>query len=113
MEPGAVQEAAEDVRDLLLHDPGPVVLRDDEELVLPRLLNLDADVREDARVLASVEGVLAELLDDRQEGLRGGVVPEDLFVPLEELRDGNLPLLLRELLGDGQGGQAIPSLVPR
>ncbi len=107
VEPRAVEEPSENVGHLLLYDPRSVVLNDDEEFVLVDLPHFDGDIREDVGVRRRVEGVVHGLLDRREEGLRWRVVPENLLVPFEELRDADFPLLLRKLFRNGGGGHTI------
>ena len=111
VELGAVQELPEDLGDLGLHDPRPVVLHHDDEapLALRRLplplhvqrevADLDRDLGEDPGLLAGVERVVDRLLDGREEGLGGVVEAEQVPVLGEELGDGDLALLRRHLLG--------------
>ncbi len=99
VEPRAVQQLPEDLRDLLLRDARAVVL-DDERVVVAGLPDLDVDVGQDAGLLGGVERVVDGLLDGRDErpGLR--VEPEHVLVLLEELGDGDRPLARGELVGD-------------
>ncbi len=119
----SVQQASEDVCHFFLDDARSIVLHDHDELVFVDLLDLDEDVREDVRIGPRIEGIVHPLLDRREEGFRRGIVAEDLLVPLEELGDADLPLLLREFLrdrdrwhtitGDGSTERwAFPSLGP-
>src|SRR3989442_10333236 len=107
MESRSVQEASENVGNLFLHDSRAVVLDDDQELVLVYLVDFDEDVRKDLRLFARVQTILGSLLDGGQEGFRRRIVAEDLLVSFEELGDADLPLLLRQLFGDGGRGHAI------
>src|SRR5205814_1092547 len=112
MELGPVEELAEDLRDLGLDDPGPVVLDDDEEaslalgeLRLPGLglqrevVDLDVELGQDPRLLAGVERVVDRLLDGGQERLGRVVEAEEMAVLGEELGDGDLALLRGHALG--------------
>src|SRR3989442_2181800 len=108
MESRSVQEASEDVGNLFLHDSRAVVLDDDQELVLVYLVDFDEDVRKDLRLFAGVQTILDSLFDGGQGGLRRRIVAENVVVKFEDLGDADLPLLLRELFGDGGRGHAIP-----
>src|SRR5207247_847307 len=95
-----IKETPEDVRHLFLHDPGPVVFDDDEELVLVHFVDFHKDIRNNFGLLGRVQRIFDSLFHDREERLRGRVVSEDLLVPLEELGNADLPLFLREFLSD-------------
>jgi hypothetical protein len=84
-------------------DAGAVVLDCDAEAGLGELADLDADVRQDAGLLGRVERIVDALLHRRQDRLRGIVEAEQVSVLGEELRDGDVALLLREL----DGGRAL------
>src|SRR5262245_50615865 len=114
MELRTVQELPEDLRHLGLDDARPIVLDHHEEATfalgqlgvpLHRLeaevAYLDVQLRQDAGLLAGVEGVVHRFLDRSEQG-RGGVV-EAGQVPVlrEELRDGDLALLLGQRLRGG------------
>ena len=109
VELGAVEEAAEDVLDLLADDAGAVVGDGDAVLgglggggaVGLEVLDDDGDVGEDAGLLAGVEGVVHGFLDGGQEGLAGVVEAEQVAVLGEELGDGDLALLGRHRFGGG------------
>src|SRR5262249_31120226 len=73
------------------------------EARLVELPDLDADVRQDARLLARVERVVDTFLHRREDRLRRIVEAEQVAVLGEELRDGDVALLLREL----DGGRAL------
>src|SRR5581483_3085816 len=110
VEARAVEQAAEDVADLLLDDAGAVVLDDHHALLRLADLrrralaaDLDVEVGKDLRLLAGVQGVVHRLLDAGDERADAAVEAEDVLVALEELRDADLLLLLRKLLGDGLG----------
>src|SRR5712691_4231179 len=107
MKSRSVEQPPEHVGHLFLHDSGPIVFDDDEELVFVNSVHFDQDVREYFRLLGGVECVLNSLLDNREERLGRRVVAEDLLVPLEELGDADLALLLREFLRDRDGGHGI------
>src|SRR5262249_1114697 len=88
------------------HDARSVVLDGDAEASLGELLDLDADVGEDGRLLARVEGVVDALLDRREQRLARVVEAEEVAVLREELRDGDLALLP----GEVGGGRRAPRL---
>ena len=83
----AVEQLPEDLRDLLLHDAGTVVLDDHAEAVLFVLdrLDLDVDVGQDAGLLAGVERVVDGLLHGREQRLARVVEAEQVAVLREEL----------------------------
>src|SRR3990170_2554712 len=61
VESGSVEQAPEHVRNLLLENPGPVVLDGNDELVLALSLpDLDRDIRKNLGLLAGVQGVVEE-----------------------------------------------------
>jgi len=91
VEPRAVQQLPEDLRDLFFRDAGAVVL-DDERVVVPGVLDLYQEVWQDAGFLGGVEGVVDGLLDGRDEPPGSAVEAEHVLVLLEELGDGDLPL---------------------
>ncbi len=111
-----VEELGEDLRDLRLDDPRPVVLDDDAEarrrggrhggdVVLRagrrRLADLDQQIGQDAGLLAGVEGVVDGFLHRREQGLGRVVEAEQVAVLGEELADRDLPLARRHRLGGG------------
>ena len=101
MELGSVQQATEDVLDLLAHDARPVVANEHLEAGLRQRQQLDAEIGQHPRLLAGVEGVVDRLLDGGQQRLAGIVEAEEVSVLREELADRDLALPRRELLGGG------------
>jgi hypothetical protein len=111
VELGAVEELAEDLGRLGLHDSRPVVLDRHHEAPLPlgelaraveaQVADLYGDLREDAGLLAGVERVVDRLLDGGEERLGGVVEAEEVAVLGEELGDGDLALPGGHLLGGG------------
>ncbi len=63
----AVQQLAEDQRDLLLDDAGAVVLDADLKPIDARRFDVDPDFRHDARFFAGIERVVDRFLDGRQQ----------------------------------------------
>jgi hypothetical protein len=98
MELRAVQQLAEDQRNLLLDDARAVVL-DATRKRLGRSARCDPDLGQDARLLAGVERVVDRLLDGGQQGLAGVVEAEQVAVLGEELADRDVALLGRHLTG--------------
>jgi len=103
VELAAVQQPPENAGNLLAHDARAVVLDDHPEARLAELLDADLDFREDARLLAGVQGVVHRLLDRGQQGLAGVVEAEQVAVLGEELADGDAALGLGHRLGRGVG----------
>ena len=115
-----VEQLAEDLRHLVLHDAGPVVLDDDQEAALAlrelgrvapglerEVVDLDRQLGKDAGLLARVERVVDGFLDRGQQGLGRVVEAEQVAVLREELGDRDLALLLCQRLGGdalGPGG---------
>ena len=108
VELAAVEQAAEHVRHLCLHDAGTVVLDAHRELLLALAdaRDLDLDLRQDAGFLARVEAVVDGFLDRGEERLARAVEAEQVAVLGEELADRDLALPLRHLLC----GLALPLL---
>jgi len=104
----AVEELAEDLRDLRLDDAGAVVLDRDAEAVLGEELDLDTDRREDPGLLARVQRVVDRLLDGGQECLLGIVEPQQVAVLGEELGNGDLALARCQALGGLYGNESPP-----
>ena len=73
MELRAVEQLAEDQRDLFFEDARPVVLHADLEAVRAGALDVDPDFGQDAGLFAGVQGVVDGLLDGGQQGLAGVV----------------------------------------
>ena len=105
MELRAVEQLAEDQRDLLLDDARPVVLHADFEAVGAGALDVDPDFGQDAGLFAGVQGVVDRLLDGGQEGLAGVVEPEQVPVFGEKLADGDVALAGGHRLGRGAATQ--------
>lgn len=101
MEPGTEQETSEHIGDHLMDDSRSVVLFDDPVFVLAEVIYPDIYVRKDVGLLTGIEGVVDGLLDSHEQGFGTAVESEDMFVLLEEFRDGDLALLLRKVFGDG------------
>ena len=100
----AVEQAPEDVLDLLADDARAVVLHDDDVAVfgdLGLVDDLDGDVGQDPGFLAGVEGVIDGFLDGRQQGLARVIEAEEVAVLGEELGDGDVTLLGGHRLGVG------------
>ena len=97
----AVEQLAEDQRDLLLEDAGAVVLHADLEAVLAGALDVDPDFGQDAGLFAGVQGVVDRLLDGGQQGLAGVVEAQQVAVLGEELADGDVALAGGHRLGGG------------
>ena len=96
-----VEQLAEDLRDLRLHDARAVVLDRDPETLFRQLADLDAQLGEDARFLAGVERVVDALAHRGEERLLRVVEAEQVAVLDEELGDRDLALLLGEALRGG------------
>jgi hypothetical protein len=122
MELTAIQQLTEDFRYLGLDDPRTVVLNDHEEAALAlgelrvllhgleaEVVDLDAQLGQDAGFLAGVERVVDGFLDGGEQRLRGVVEAEQVAVLGEELGDRDLALLL----GEGFGGGAPRSFFGR
>jgi hypothetical protein len=103
----AVQQLAEDQRDLLLHDSRSVVLDTDLEAVVARLLHVDPDFRQDPRLFAGVQRVVDGFFDRGQQRLARVVEPQQMPILGEKLADRDVPLLrrpsLRPWIVDGTG----------
>ena len=107
----AVEQLAEDQRDLFLDDAGAVVLHADLEAVLAGAFDVDPDFGQDAGLFAGVQGVVDRLLDGGQQGLPRVVEAQQVAVLGEELADGNIALAGGHRLGGGspagfRGGDA-------
>jgi hypothetical protein len=117
VELGPVQQAAEDVLDLLAHDARAVV--DDRHAVAAALcggravrlevLDDHRDLGEDARLLAGVERVVDRLLDGGEHRLARVVEPEQVAVLGEELADGDVALAGGHALGVRPGRGLLPA----
>ena len=99
----AVEELAEDQRDLLAHDPRAVVLHPHAEARggVAHRLNVDPDLGKDARFLAGIERVVDRFLDAREERLAGRIEPEQMAVLREELAHRDVALAGGKGLGRG------------
>ncbi len=108
VELGAVQQLAEDQRDLFFEDPGAIVLDAGLIAVGGRLFHMHPDLCQDARLLAGVQRVVDRLLDGGQEGLAGVVEAQQVAVLGEELADGDVALAGGHRLGRRAAGFAAP-----
>ena len=97
----AVEQLAEDQRDLLLDDARAVVLHADLEAVRAGRFDVDPDFGQDAGLFAGVERVVDGLLDGVSRALRGLSKPEQVAVLGEELADRNIALAGGHRLGRG------------
>ena len=97
----AVEQLAEDQRDLFLDDARAVVLHADFETVLAGALDVDPDFGQDAGFFAGVQGVVDRLLDGGQQGLPRVVEAQQVAVLGKELADGNIALAGGHRLGGG------------
>jgi hypothetical protein len=86
---GTVEQLGEDARHLSDRDARTVVLDRDPEHVIARLPDLDRYVRENARFLASVEGVVDGFFDRGHQRSLRGVEAEQVTVLGEELGYGD------------------------
>jgi hypothetical protein len=111
VEPGPVQEFAEDKRHLCRDDAGPIILDDDPENVNTRLFDTDVDIRKHLRFLAGVERVIDCFLDGRDHTARGRIESKQVFVLLEKFRDTDTTLPLCELVSEHH--MRSPRLLPR
>ncbi len=94
----AVKQFAEDLGNLRLDDPGPVVFHCDPETVLCQLQNLDLEDRKDARFFARIERVVYGFFDGREQCLLRVVKPQKVTVLSEKLRHRDLSLTRRHAL---------------
>ena len=94
----AVEQLGEDLRNLRPHDAGAVVRHADAEAVVGDLLDVHADLRQDARLLARVERVVHRLLHAGQQRLARAVEAQQVPVLQEEFGDGDFALFLRHAL---------------
>ncbi len=88
----SVQELAEDLRDLRLDDPGPVVLHRHAKALILHMPDGDPDRGEESRLLAGVERVVHGLLDGGQQRLLRVVESQQVPVLAEKFRYRNFPL---------------------
>ena len=98
----AVEELAEDARDLALDNSRAVVLHDRPAHLPERSLTSHPDVGENARFLAGIERVVDRLLDRGDQRLGRGIETEQMTVLEKELRDGNFALPARHFEGGGR-----------
>ena len=101
MELGAVEQLAEDQRDLGFHDARTVVLHGHPKPIRLSLLEVHPDLRDDARLFAGVERVVDRFLDGGQQRLAGVVEAQQVAVLGEELADRDIALLGRHGFGRG------------
>ena len=96
------EQLSEHLGDAVAGDAGAVVLdlQFDDVALRIGLADADFDVRQNARFLARVEGVVHGLLDGRDEGAVEAVKAEEVLVLLKELRDGGLLLIAGHSCGD-------------
>ena len=92
MEFRAVKQFAEDLGNLRLDDPGPVVFHCDPEAVLCQLQDLDLEGGKDARFLARIERVVDGFLDGREQRLLRVVKSQKVTVLREKLRHRDFSL---------------------
>ena len=97
----AVEQLAEDQRDLLFDDARPVVLHADLVAVLADALDVDPDFGQDAGLFAGVQGVVDGLLDGGQQGLARVVETQQVPILGEKLADGDVALAGGHRLGGG------------
>ena len=97
----AVQQLAEDERDLLLDDAGAVVLHADLEAVVAGRFDVDPDLGQDAGLLAGVERIVDGFLDRGEQRLPRIVEAQQVAVLGEELADRDVALLGGHRLGRG------------
>ena len=99
MELRAVEQLAEDQRDLFFEDARAVVLHADLEAVGAGLLDVDPDFGQDAGLFAGVERVVDGLLDGGQQGLARVVEAQQVAVLGKELADRDIALAGGHRLG--------------
>ena len=97
----AVEQLAEDQRDLLLEDAGAVVLDADFEAVGAGLLDVDPNLGQDAGLFAGVERVVDRFLDRGEQRLARIVEAQQVAVLGEELADRDVALRGGHALGRG------------
>ena len=102
----AVEQLAEDQRDLLLDDAGAVVLDADLEAVGAGLLDVDPDLGQDAGLFAGVERVVDRFLHRGEQRLARIVEAQQVAVLGEELAHRDVALLRRHALGRGAAAPA-------
>ena len=122
VELGAVEQLAEDLRNLGLDDSRAVVLDHHQEAPLAlgqlgitlagferEVVDLDRQLGKDAGLLAGVEGVVHGFLDRGEQRLGGIVEAQQVAVLREELGDRDLPLALGHGLRGGAPGRGFLS----
>ena len=95
----AIQQLAENQRNLFLRMPGPLSCTPTLKRPGGRWLDVDPDLGQDAGLLAGVERVVDRLLDRRQQGLARIVEAEQVAVLGKELADRNIALAGRHRFG--------------
>ena len=95
----AVEQLAEDQRDLLLEDARAVVLDADLEAVDAGRLDVNPDLRQDAGFLTGIQRIVNRFLDRGKQGLAGVVEAEQVAVLGKELTDRDIPLAGGHRLG--------------
>ena len=100
VESRTVQKPSEDMGDLFLHYPRAVVLDYQSELVSADLLYLDEDLGQYLGLLTHIQRVVHRFLHGCDHRPGEAVKTKYVLVPLEELRDRYLLLLLGQFLSD-------------
>ena len=85
----AIEQLAEDARDLALDDARAIVF-DRDPRSLETAAHLDRDLRQHACFLAGVERVVDRLLDGGHQSFGGRVEAEQMAVLEKELRNGDI-----------------------
>ncbi len=96
----AVKQLAEDASELVFHNTRAIVFDGHAEHVVSFLRNLDPDFGQDAGLLAGIERVIDGLLDGGQSRLGQRIKAEQVAVLEKELRNRNVALASRHLVGD-------------
>jgi hypothetical protein len=99
VELGSVQQLAEDQRDLLLDDPGAVVLDTELKAVFPRLFDVDPDLGKNPALFASVQRIIHGFFDGGQQGFARVVETQQVPVLGEKLADRDIALFRRHSFG--------------
>ncbi len=94
----AVQQLAEDQRDLLLENPGAVVLNAHFEPVAAGGFDVNPNLRQNACFLAGIERVVDRFLNSRQQRLARVVEAEQVAILGEEFADADVALFGRHRL---------------
>ena len=95
----AVQQFAEDQRNLLFDDARSVVLDADLVPILAGLFDMHPDFRQDTGLFAGIDGIIDGFFDCGEEGFAWVIESEQMPVLLEELTDGYFLLSLCHSLG--------------